>query len=140
MPQFEEIVKLEVMKSQKFKRKVLYYTLKPFNTSIIIVVDKTVGDAINFLKGDCEAKIDVNSEDLIAYGIVGHGLDAEGLKSWYIVFEREHLNLGILAHECFHAIHHISTDKGLFITMDSDEFFAYALEDMVNTLYKEIGI
>jgi len=109
------------------------YEIKPFRVNIIVIFDKNVSNGLNYLIEKCDAKINYNPEDeKDTLGIVGHGLDAEGLNAWYIIFNEDLFTFGCLAHECFHAISRIAYNKGMLLTEASEEYYAYAIEDMFN--------
>ena len=115
------------------------YELKPFRTIVLIIFSDTVTEGLNWIvnehKGDL---VGVDPErETETLGIVGSGLDKNGLKSWYIVFNENTITNGIIAHESFHAVSRISRQKGLKLGNDSEEFFAYAIEDLVTTINEQ---
>lgn len=112
--------------------KLIQYQLKPFNTWIAIVFADSVKEGFEYLENECKAKIDYSDKDSLAYAVVGHGLDSDGLNSWYVIFDTKNFNIGILAHECLHALYRISKDKGAWLDDSSEEWYTYAIEDMVN--------
>lgn len=114
------------------------YQIQPFRVWVKIVFAESVAEGLQWLINDCSAKIGFDPEtEKDTLGIVGHGLDANGLQSWYIVFNKNEFKLGILVHECLHAITRIADQKGLILSKDSDEYYAYAIEDMFNYIYNE---
>lgn len=118
--------------------KVLNYELKPFRTIITIIFDKDVKSGLKYLIDEHNAKVDINPYDESnTIGILGNGLDKDNIPSWFMIFEEDSFNFGVLAHECLHAVLRISEHKGMDLNKDNQEFYAYALEDMFNFISKE---
>lgn len=114
------------------------YELYPFRTDIAVIFANTVTEGLKYMIDACDAKLSINPEDeQFTNGITGHGLDVDGLNAWYIVFNKNQFNIGLLAHECYHAINYITNSKGMIYNSDSEEYYAYALHDMVNYINNE---
>ena len=114
------------------------YEVNPFRVNIIIVFDSTVEAGLQKLIEQHGAKLDFDSAEIgDCLGIAGKGIDKNGLDAWYCVFSEPNFNLGILVHECFHAIYMIAESKGMPVTHESQEFHAYAIENMFNFIKKK---
>jgi hypothetical protein len=110
-----------------------YYTLKPFRVEILIIFSKSVKVGLNYLINECDAKIDVTpDQEKFTCAITGCGRDHLGMKSYFMIFSKKDFNISILAHEVFHAVYRISLEKTVQLCPKSEEYFAYAIEDMVN--------
>jgi hypothetical protein len=107
----------------------------PFRVEIIIIFAKSVKAGLNYLINECGADIDVIPEqEKFTCAITGKANDHEGLPSYYMIYKKDSFNIGILAHECFHAVIRIANDKGCKFNLESEEFYTYAIEDMVNSI------
>jgi hypothetical protein len=57
---------------------------------------------------------------------------------YYIIFARNDISEGLIAHECFHAMGQICMDIGIKYDAENDEPMAYILQWLVDEVYRTI--
>lgn len=55
-----------------------------------------------------------------------------------IIWLHDKAGVGVITHECFHAVHQLMIDKGIKITEDSEEVFAYYQQFLVNEICRKV--
>lgn len=67
-------------------------------------------------------------EDEVGLGTQARFHAHAGKKTGLIWFKHDKPSIGVIAHECFHAVSYMLEMSGFKMTIDSDEAYAYGLE------------
>lgn len=107
------------------------FEIMPFNVTVFVLVAKTVTEAVEIWNSTYTPEI---PEDLLKENVDGcmiYNVDEEGYPCWCLLFE-EGVDDVVIVHECFHLLMDIADSKGASWSKSSDEWYAYALQDIFN--------
>jgi hypothetical protein len=77
----------------------------------------------------CEPQVDLKDGNMSIYDNKKNGSQIYWIWTKY-------KDVSCLVHECFHAIHFLLKDKGIKLSHDSDEIYAYMLQMLVKEVLK----
>lgn len=94
-------------------------------------------DLIKYVKKSFGIKLSKNEFSRTARAEAGYVMDKDGLKYFYMLFNEENPNIGIIAHESVHVAGAICHEVGVPVSRDCDETLAYMVDYLVQCTVDE---
>lgn len=109
--------------------------IKPFDCDVLIIIDKSIKDGLDNYNKFYKIKHTEDSNEHLNTNGMFMCLVEDGLV-YYTLFLKEKSDIGIIVHECFHAVMSIAKQKGCIWDDNSDEWYAYCLKETFNDVMK----
>lgn len=118
--------------------KSFYVNVAPFNTKVLVHYGKNINKLIKKHNKKYKPAIELERDQRSVNGLTVTTETKYG-PAYCILLDSKKYNEGVLLHECFHALHGITENAGLILTDQSEEYYAYALQDLFNQIKKELN-
>jgi len=114
------------------KHFIISWTIYPFD--VLVSIGETKEEVEKHIK-KTGYKLNDNEKDAIELNSLGK---TAMLRGGQTIIRLRNTNIGILAHEAFHATSFLMDRIGVKLTMESDEAYAYALQYLINEIQSNI--
>ena len=118
--------------------KSFYVNVAPFNTKVLVHYGKGINKLIKNHNKKYKPKIELETNQKNVNGLTVTTKAKNGF-AYCILLNSKRYDEGVLLHECFHALHGITEHAGLTLTDQSEEYYAYALQDLFNQIKKQLN-